>query len=101
MRQPYRVSSHLLHVNEWKVVSYESETWSLILREECRLRVFGNRVLKRTFGPTREEVTGSLRKFIDQKLHDLYLSPTIVRVIKSKIMRWTGNVARMGEGRGV
>jgi hypothetical protein len=67
-------------------------------REEHRLRVFENRVLKKIFGPKREE-DGSWRKLRNDKLHDLYSSPNIVRVIKSR-MSWAGYVARMGEGRG-
>jgi hypothetical protein len=63
--------------------------------------VFENRVLRRTFGPKRDEVTGVWRKLHNEELHDLYSSPTIVRVIKSRRMRWAGHVARMGEGRGV
>jgi hypothetical protein len=70
------------------------------LREEHRLRVFENRVLRRIFGPKREE-DGSWRKLHNDKLHNLYSSPNIVRVIKSRRMRWAGHVARMGEGRGV
>jgi hypothetical protein len=69
------------------------------LREEHRLRMFENRVLKRIFGPKRDEVTGQWRKLNNQELHDLYSSPTIVRVIKSRRMRWSGHVSRMGEGR--
>jgi hypothetical protein len=69
------------------------------LREEHRLRVFENRVL-RIFGPKREE-DGSCRKSHNDELHSLYFSPNIVRVIKSRKMRWTGRVARMGEGRRV
>jgi hypothetical protein len=68
------------------------------LREEHRLRVFQNRVLRRIFGPKREE-DGSWRKLHNDELHDLYSSPNIVRVIKSRRMRWAGHVARMGEGR--
>jgi hypothetical protein len=81
------------------VVLYGCETWSLTLGEEHRLRVFENRVL-RTFGPKREE-DGSWRKLHNDELHSLYSSPNIVRVIKSRRMRWAGHVERMGEGRGV
>jgi hypothetical protein len=70
------------------------------LREERRLRVFENRVLRRICGPKRDEVTGEWRKF-HEELHDLYCSSTIVRVIKSRRMRWAGHVVRMGEGRSV
>jgi hypothetical protein len=70
------------------------------LREEHRLRIFENRVLRRIFGPKREE-DGSWRKLHNDELHSLYSSPKIVRVIKSRRMRWTGHVERMGEGRGV
>jgi hypothetical protein len=82
------------------VVLYGCETWSLTLREEHRLRVFENRVLRRIFGPKREE-DGSWRKLHNEELHSLYSSPNIVRVIKSRRMRWAGHVARIGEGRGV
>jgi hypothetical protein len=68
------------------------------LGEEPRLRVFENRVLRRIFGPKREE-DGSWRKLRDDELHNLYSSPNIVRVIKSRRMRWAGHVARMGKGR--
>jgi hypothetical protein len=77
------------------VVLYGCETWSLTLREEQRLRVFENTVLRRIFGPRREE-DGSWRKLRNDKLHDLYSSPNIVRVIKSRRVRWAGHVARMG-----
>jgi hypothetical protein len=70
------------------------------LREEHGLRVFENRVLRRIFGPKREE-DGSWRKLHNDELHSLYSSPNIVRVIKSRRMRWAGHVARVGEGRGV
>jgi hypothetical protein len=82
------------------VVLYGCETWFLTLREEHRLRVFENRVLRRIFGAKREE-DGSWRKLHTDELHSLYSSPNIVRVIKSRRMRWAGHVARMGEGRGV
>jgi len=67
------------------------------LREERRLRVFENMVLRRIFGPKRDEVIGEGRKLHDGELNDLYSSPTIIRVIKSRRMRWMGRVARMGE----
>jgi hypothetical protein len=81
------------------VVLYGCETWSLTLREEHRLRVFGNRVLRRIFGPTRDEVTGEWRKLHNGELHNLYSSPGINRQIKSRRMRWAGHVACTGEGR--
>jgi hypothetical protein len=79
------------------VVLYGCQTWSLTLREEHRLGVFENRVL-RIFGPKKEE-DGSWRKLHTDELHVLYSSPNIVRMIKSRRMRWAGHVARMGEGR--
>jgi hypothetical protein len=66
------------------------------MREEHRLRVFENRVLRRIFGPKRDEVTGEWRKLHYEELHDLYSSPSIIRIIKSRRMRWPGHVARMG-----
>jgi hypothetical protein len=79
------------------VVLYGCETWSLTLREEHRLRVFENRVLRKIFGPKREG-DGSWRKLHNDELHNLYSSPNIVRVIKSRRMRWAGHVARVGRG---
>jgi hypothetical protein len=81
-------------------VLYGCETWSLTLREERKLRVFENMVLRRIFGPRREEVTGEWRRMHNEELNDLYSSSNIVRVIKSRRMRWAGHVARMGEERG-
>jgi hypothetical protein len=83
------------------VVFYGCETWSLILREERRLRVFENRVLRKVFGPKRDEVTGEWRKLHNKELNDLYFSPNIFRAINSRRMRWAGHVARIGERRGV
>ena len=83
------------------VVLYGCETWSLTLREERKLRVFENMVLRRIFGPRRVEVMGEWRRLHNVELNDLYCSPNIVRVIKSRRMRWAGHVARMGEERGV
>jgi hypothetical protein len=83
------------------VVLYACETWSLTLREEHRLSVFENRVLRRIFGPKRDEVTGEWRKFHNEELHNLYSSPDIIRQVKSRRMRWAGHVARMGEERKV
>jgi len=68
---------------------------------ERRLRVFETRILRRIFGPKRDEVTGEWRKLHNEEPNDLYSSPNIVRVIKSRRMRWAGHVARMGERRGV
>ena len=70
------------------------ETWSLTLREESRLRVFENRILRRIFGPKRDE-NGDWRRLHKEELHSLYHSPNIVRAIKSRTLRWVGHVARM------
>ena len=99
---------HILHISRIRVKTYRNiillvlngcETWSLTLREERRLRVFENRVLRRIFGTGRDEVTGEWRKLHDEELNDLYCSPNIVRVMKSRRMRWTGHVARRVWGR--
>ena len=73
----------------------------MTLREERKLRVFENMVLRRMFGPRRDEVTEEWRRLHNEELNDLYSSPNIVRVIKSRRMKWTGHVARMGEEIGV
>jgi hypothetical protein len=83
------------------VVLYGCETWSLTLKEERRLGVSENRVLRRICGPKRDKVTEEWRKLHNEELNGLYSLPNIVRVIKSRTMRWAGHVARMGEGRGV
>jgi hypothetical protein len=71
------------------------------MRDERRLRVFEDRVLRRVFGPKRDEVTGEWRKLHNEELNDLYSLPNIVWVVKLRRMRWAGHVARMGEERGV
>jgi hypothetical protein len=86
------------------VVLYGCETWSLTLREEHRLRVLENRVLenrvlRRIFGPKRDEKTGGWRKLHNEELHNLYSSPSMIRMIKSRRTRWAGHVARMREKR--
>jgi hypothetical protein len=78
------------------VVSYGCDTWSLTLREECRLRVFVNRVLKSISEPERDEVTGEWRRLHNEELYTPYSSSNIIRVMKQKILRWAGQVARMG-----
>jgi hypothetical protein len=75
------------------------ETWSLTLREEHRLRVFTNSVIRRVLGPRRDELTGDWRELQNEELHNLYFSPNISRMIKSKRMRWAGHIARRGEKR--
>jgi len=79
------------------VFFYGCETWSLTLREEGRLTVFENRVLRRIFGPKRDEETREERRLYNEELNDLYSTPSTFRVIKSR-MRWAGHVARMGRG---
>jgi hypothetical protein len=83
------------------VILYVCETWSLTLREEHRLRVFENRVLRRIFGPKRDEVTGEWSKLHNKELHNLYSSPDIIRQVNSRRMRLAGHVACMGEERKV
>jgi hypothetical protein len=73
------------------MVLYGCETWSLTLREEHRLRVFENRVLRK-FGPKTDEVTGGWRELHNEELHNLYPSPSVIRMIKSRRMRWEGHV---------
>jgi len=83
------------------IVLYVCETWSLTLREERKLRVSENMVLRRISGPRRDEVTGEWRRLHNEELNDLYSLPNVVRVIKWRRMSWAGHVARMGEEMGV
>jgi hypothetical protein len=100
------LSSHLLSKNVkirvhktiiLTVALYGCKTWFLTLREEHRLRAFENRMLRRIFGPKRNEMIGGWRKLRNEERHNLYPSPSIVRMIKTWRMRWTGNVALIGE----
>ena len=77
---------------------YGCQTWSLTLKEESRLRVFENRTLRQIYGPKRVE-NGEWRRLHNEELHSLYSSPNIIRVIKSRRLRWAGHVARIEEGR--
>jgi hypothetical protein len=79
-------------------VLYGYETWSLILRTEHRLRAFVKRVLRKIFGPKRDKVTGGWRKLHNKELYNLYSSPSIFRMIKSRRKRWAGHVAQKGGG---
>ena len=81
-------------------VFYGYETWSLTLRQERKLRVFENMVLRRIYGSMSDGVRGEWKRLHNEELNDLYSSPNIVRVVKSRIMRWAGHVARTGEERG-
>jgi hypothetical protein len=78
------------------VVLYSCDSWLLTPREECRLRVFENRVLRRIFGPKRGGVAGEWRRLHNKELYALYLSPNTIRVIKSRRLRWAGHVACVG-----
>jgi hypothetical protein len=88
-----------------KIFSFSShvhtgcETWPLTLREEHKLRVFESRLLRRLFGPKRDGMTGGWRKVHNEELHDVYSSPSIIKIIKSRRMRWAGHVARIWETR--
>ena len=81
------------------VVVYGCETWSLTLREEHRLRVLENKVLRKLFGAKRDEITGEWRKLHNAELHALHSSPNIIRNLKSRRLRWAGHVARMKQFR--
>jgi len=88
-----------IHITIILLVLYECKTWSLTLREERRLRVFENRVLRGIFGPEGVKVTGEWRKLHNEDLNDLYCSSDIIRVIKSRRMRWAVHVASTAEKR--
>jgi len=83
------------------VILYGCETWPLTLREERKLRMFENMVLRRIFGPRRDEVTGEWRRLHNEELNDLYSPPNIMRVIKTRRMRWAGHVVSTSEEKGV
>jgi hypothetical protein len=80
-----------------KFCLYGCETWSLTLGEVHKLRLFENRVLRKIFGPKGDEVTGGSRKLHNEELHNLYSPPSIIRMIKSRRIRWAGHVARLVE----
>jgi hypothetical protein len=80
------------------VVLYGCGTWSLTLREECKLGFFENWLLKRIFVTRRDDVTGEWRRLHNKELYTLYSSPNVIRVIKSRRLRWAGHVARIGRG---
>jgi hypothetical protein len=82
------------------VVLYGCETWTITLREECRLRVFDSKMLRRIFGPKRDGETGEERRLHNKELNALYSLPNIIRVIRSRRLRWAGHVAHMGKRRG-
>jgi hypothetical protein len=98
---------NLLKVVDWcqakskilpvSVALHGCETRSLTLREEHKLQMFEKRVPRGIFGPKRDELTGGWRKLHNEELNDLYSSPSIIRIIKSRMSRWAGNVTRMGE----
>jgi hypothetical protein len=82
------------------LVLFGCKIWSLTLREERGLRLFENRVLRRIFGPKKDEVKGKWRRLHNEELYALYNSPNNIRVVESSRLKWAGHVARMGERRG-
>jgi len=97
VRLPHNLKTKIYRTIILSVVLYGCETWSLTLRKEGKLRVFENRMLRRIFGPKRDELPGEWKKLHTEELNDLYCSPNIVRVITSRRIRWPGLVARVGE----
>jgi hypothetical protein len=100
----HSVQNHIIKMRIYKtiilpVVLYGCETWFLTLREEHSLRVFENRVLRRIFGPKRDEMTREWSKLHNEELRDLYSSPNILRMIKLRRMRWAGDVAHIMDNR--
>jgi hypothetical protein len=93
------IKIRIYKTNILPVVMYGRETWSLTLREEHRLRVFENRVLRRIFASKRDEVPAGWRKLLNEQLHNLYSPPSIIRMINSRRMRWVGYINRMVERR--
>jgi hypothetical protein len=91
-----KIKKHVYNTIFFPVVLYGCESWSLILRDEYRLRVFEKWVLRRIFGSERHEVTGDWRKLLNEELRNLYSLPNIIRMIKSRRMRWAGYVTRLG-----
>jgi hypothetical protein len=87
---------YIRRVTNLPVVLYGCETLTLKVKEEHRLKVFENMVLRKIFGPKWDEVVGGRGRFHNEELHNLYCSPSIIRIIKSRRMRWAGHVARMG-----
>jgi hypothetical protein len=92
----FKSSRHMLSHKYTVHCQCNGAVWSLTVREEHKLSVFENRVLRRIFGPKRDGVTGGWKKLHNEELHNLYSSPSIIRIIKSRRMRWAGHVARMG-----
>ena len=99
-----RLLSKKLKVKTYKpiiqpVILYGCETWSLTLREEHKIRVFENKILRKIFGAKKDEITGDWRKLHSAELHALYSSLNIIRSLKSRRLRWAGHVAHMEQSR--